>query len=126
MLSGTKFRICVLSSQTAAVGIGRSDAMCQAAALHLQSGSFQKYCELMIKLGKWDKAIMVAPSVSLGYWRVLMKQKADLVQEDESTPIEELSTLLLPSGNAKHLIDLLMDRGAHDNAFAVASIENNG
>lgn len=112
--------------QSTALCIGRSDAIYQAAALHLQSGCFEKYCELMIKLGEWDKAIIVSPAISLEYWRNLMKQKADLVKEDESSSIEDISSLLLPSSNANYLAEHLIERGAYDTAFTVASVENNG
>lgn len=42
-----------------------------AASSFLRAGALRRYCELMAKLGHWDKALSVAPGVSLRYWRHL-------------------------------------------------------
>jgi len=35
---------------------------------YLKIGEFQSYCECMIQLGKWKKALAFAPEVSYEYW----------------------------------------------------------
>ena len=59
------------------VGIGapkREDRLRDAAQLHLRVGNLQKYCEIMAELGQWEKALSVAPGVSLHYWKSLSER----------------------------------------------------
>ena len=58
-------------------GIGapkREDKLREAALLHLKLGNLQQYCELMVELGNWEKALSVAPGVSMHYWKTLSKK----------------------------------------------------
>ncbi|KAJ3583794.1 hypothetical protein NHX12_015581 [Muraenolepis orangiensis] len=55
-------------------GIGapsREERLRDAAEIHLRLGHIQRYCELMVELGQWDKALSVAPGVSMKYWNKL-------------------------------------------------------
>ncbi|OWK00266.1 hypothetical protein Celaphus_00019228, partial [Cervus elaphus hippelaphus] len=57
-------------------GIGvptKEERLKEAAQIHLWLGQIQRYCELMVELGEWDKALSVAPSVSVKYWKKLMQ-----------------------------------------------------
>jgi hypothetical protein len=39
--------------------------------MYLQLGDMRKYCDILVELGQWDKAVSVA------YWRTLCRQYAD-------------------------------------------------
>uniref|UniRef100_A0A3Q2HD06 WD repeat domain 17 n=1 Tax=Equus caballus TaxID=9796 RepID=A0A3Q2HD06_HORSE len=58
-------------------GIGmptKEERLKEAAEIHLRLGQIQRYCELMVELGEWDKALSVAPGVSVKYWKKLMQR----------------------------------------------------
>uniref|UniRef100_A0A4X1VX56 WD repeat domain 17 n=1 Tax=Sus scrofa TaxID=9823 RepID=A0A4X1VX56_PIG len=62
-------------------GIGvptKEERLKEAAEIYLRLGQIQRYCELMVELGEWDKALSVAPGVSVKYWKKLMQR---LLQE---------------------------------------------
>lgn len=55
-------------------GIGarsREERLRHAALLYLKTGNIQRYCELMVELGEWERALAVAPGVSFTYWKNL-------------------------------------------------------
>ncbi|XP_060147600.1 WD repeat-containing protein 17 isoform X9 [Globicephala melas] len=57
-------------------GIGvptKEERLKEAAEIHLRLGQIRRYCELMVELGEWDKALSVAPGVSVKYWKKLMQ-----------------------------------------------------
>lgn len=35
---------------------------------YLKMGKFKKYCEILVRSGKWEKALAFAPAVSYEYW----------------------------------------------------------
>ena len=39
-------------------------------------GYMRQYCELMVEIGEWDKAVMAAPAVSVAYWQQLAAKRA--------------------------------------------------
>lgn len=80
-------------------GIGapsKEERLKEAADIHLRLGQIQRYCELMVELGQvsvydtlisvflllprlyvfcqWEKALSVAPGVSMKYWKKLMQR----------------------------------------------------
>ncbi|XP_010628110.1 WD repeat-containing protein 17 isoform X6 [Fukomys damarensis] len=66
-------------------GIGvptKEERLKEAAEIHLRLGQIQRYCELMVELGEWDKALSVAPGVSVKYWKKLMQRLLHKVSEE--------------------------------------------
>jgi len=55
-------------------GRNKDERMREAAQLHLKSGNIQRYCELMVELGEWERALAVAPGVSYTYWKGLSQR----------------------------------------------------
>lgn len=64
------------------------------ANLYLKLGKIEKFCEIQIKLGKWEKALSFAPAVSYEYWQKLMVEFAEHCQE---TDLENSAFLYLIS-----------------------------
>ncbi|XP_015769456.1 PREDICTED: WD repeat-containing protein 17-like [Acropora digitifera] len=62
------------SSRASGLMNKKEDRIKEAASLHVKLGQLQRYCELMVELGEWDKALAVAPGVSMSYWRELMER----------------------------------------------------
>ncbi|XP_044925358.1 WD repeat-containing protein 17 isoform X6 [Mustela putorius furo] len=101
-------------------GIGvptKEERLKEAADIHLRLGQIQRYCELMVELGEWDKALSVAPGVSVKYWKKLMQRRADqLIQEDK----DEVIPYCIAIGDVKKLVDFFMSRGQLKEALLVA------
>ncbi|XP_030672203.1 WD repeat-containing protein 17 isoform X5 [Nomascus leucogenys] len=66
-------------------GIGvptKEERLKEAAEIHLRLGQIQRYCELMVELGEWDKALSIAPGVSVKYWKKLMQRLLHKVSKE--------------------------------------------
>uniref|UniRef100_A0A671FMW8 WD repeat domain 17 n=1 Tax=Rhinolophus ferrumequinum TaxID=59479 RepID=A0A671FMW8_RHIFE len=89
----------------------------EAAEIHLRLGQIQRYCELMVELGEWDKALSIAPGVSVKYWKKLMQRRADqLIQEDK----DDVIPYCIAIGDVKKLVNFFMSRGQLKEALLVA------
>nr|XP_008975328.3 WD repeat-containing protein 17 isoform X5 [Pan paniscus] len=101
-------------------GIGvptKEERLKEAAEIHLRLGQIQRYCELMVELGEWDKALSIAPGVSVKYWKKLMQRRADqLIQEDK----DDVIPYCIAIGDVKKLVHFFMSRGQLKEALLVA------
>lgn len=61
-------------------GRSKEDRIRDAAQLHLKTGNLQRYCELMVSLGEWERALAVAPGVSYLYWKQLTDRYGDMIK----------------------------------------------
>ncbi|CAM9540254.1 unnamed protein product, partial [Discosporangium mesarthrocarpum] len=52
----------------------RVERLEKSAGLHLVVGRLQRYCEVMVKLGRWEHALSLAPGAGMGYWRELAER----------------------------------------------------
>eukprot|EP00794_Sanderia_malayensis_P007200 gene7200-8006_t len=57
----------------------------QAAEMQLKLGQLERYCEIMVELGEWDKALAVSPGVSMEYWKSLSKRRAALLMAEDNS-----------------------------------------
>jgi hypothetical protein len=106
----------------------------EAAILRLKLGDFKSYCESMVNLGEWDKAIAVSPGVSLEYWKQLIKRfnkLHDVRNESNSQRFSSVDTdaiqevvipYLMVSNDTRATIDALNHLNLDDEAFLVASV----
>ncbi|XP_047668416.1 WD repeat-containing protein 17 isoform X1 [Tachysurus fulvidraco] len=101
-------------------GIGapsKEERLKSAAEIHLRLGQIQRYCELMVELGEWEKALSVAPGVSMKYWKKLMQRRADqLMQEGNNDVIP----YCIATGDVKKLVSFFTSRGQLKEALLVA------
>ncbi|XP_058497432.1 WD repeat-containing protein 17 isoform X3 [Solea solea] len=101
-------------------GIGtpsKEERLKEAADIHLRLGQIQRYCELMVELGQWEKALSVAPGVSMKYWKKLMQRRADqLMAEDNDDAIPNC----IATGDIKKLVTFFSGRGQLLEALLIA------
>uniref|UniRef100_I3JI18 WD repeat domain 17 n=1 Tax=Oreochromis niloticus TaxID=8128 RepID=I3JI18_ORENI len=101
-------------------GIGapsKEERLKEAADIHLRLGQIQRYCELMVELGQWEKALSVAPGVSMKYWKKLMQRRADqLMAEDNDDAIP----YCVATGDIKKLVTFFSGRGQLLEALLIA------
>uniref|UniRef100_A0A8C5PQP5 WD repeat domain 17 n=2 Tax=Leptobrachium leishanense TaxID=445787 RepID=A0A8C5PQP5_9ANUR len=101
-------------------GIGapsKEERLKEAAEIHLRLGQIQRYCELMVELGEWDKALSVAPGVSMKYWRKLMQRRASQLMEEEN---DAVIPYCIAIGDVKKLVNFFTSRGQLKEALLVA------
>ncbi|XP_062992231.1 WD repeat-containing protein 17 [Elgaria multicarinata webbii] len=101
-------------------GIGapsKEERLKEAAEIHLRLGQIQRYCELMVELGEWDKALSVAPGVSMKYWKKLMQRRADQLIQEEN---DDVIPYCIATGDVKKLVTFFTSRGQLKEALQVA------
>ncbi|XP_064418269.1 WD repeat-containing protein 17 isoform X3 [Latimeria chalumnae] len=101
-------------------GIGapsKEERLKEAAEIHLRLGQIQRYCELMVELGEWDKALSVAPGVSMKYWKKLMQRRADQLIQEEN---DDVIPYCIATGDVKKLVSFFTSRGQLKEALLVA------
>ncbi|XP_075716349.1 WD repeat-containing protein 17 isoform X1 [Rhinoderma darwinii] len=101
-------------------GIGapsKEERLKEAAEIHLRLGQIQRYCELLVELGEWDKALSVAPGVSMKYWKKLMQRRASQLIEEEN---DDVIPYCIATGDVKKLINFFTSRGQLKEALLVA------
>ena len=111
---------------TAKIGIGiqarKEDRNLQAAEIMMRVGNLRQYCENMKAAGCWEKAISVAPAVSLDYWAALSQQYAKHLGSCSA----EAAPHLAASGQIDTLVDYYLDRWELENAFIVSKVHSDG
>ncbi len=101
-------------------GDGKKDDRLQRAALiHLKLGSIREYCELMCQAGHWEKALSVAPAVSMVYWQELCKKYCST--QFKGVVVDEIAPFLAACGEAPQLIQNYIDKNELESAFLVAN-----
>ncbi len=100
-----------LSSRRGEVGAKLEEQLRRAAAMHLQTGDFLKYCALMVEVGDWPAALAVAPVVSLEYWRHLCFHYGLVLRGNMS---EQCVAYFLSCGRDRDAVDFYLSRGDSD------------
>ncbi|XP_052276761.1 WD repeat-containing protein 17-like isoform X3 [Dreissena polymorpha] len=106
------------------VGSGSKDErLRQAAMLHLKTGNVQRYCELLVELGDWERALAVAPGVSYSYWKGLSKRYAKYLMAEESDSAAVFCTAV---GDTDALVQFFTSRGQMSDAVLAAQVACEG
>ncbi|CAM1325653.1 WDR17 (predicted) [Pycnogonum litorale] len=108
------------------IGIGNKTKKFQlssAARLHLRAGNIQRYCELMIELGQWEKALSISPAVSIDYWKSLTKRRAESLMDEDNESALEYS---MACGIVDVYIDNLLGKGNLEDAYELSIANEDG
>uniref|UniRef100_H2TK73 WD repeat domain 17 n=1 Tax=Takifugu rubripes TaxID=31033 RepID=H2TK73_TAKRU len=103
-------------------GIGapsKEERLKEAADIHLRLGQIQRYCELMVELGQWEKALSVAPGVSMKYWKKLMQRRADQLMAEDN---DEAIPYCVATGEIRKLVTFFRGRGQLLEALIIAQV----
>uniref|UniRef100_A0A3B3ZTQ0 Uncharacterized protein n=1 Tax=Periophthalmus magnuspinnatus TaxID=409849 RepID=A0A3B3ZTQ0_9GOBI len=101
-------------------GIGapsKEERLKEAADIHLRLGQIQRYCELMVELGQWERALSIAPGVSMKYWKKLMQRRADQLIADDN---DDAIPYCIATGDIKKLVTFFSERGQLLEALLIA------
>nr|XP_054754623.1 WD repeat-containing protein 17-like [Lytechinus pictus] len=101
----------------------REEKVREAAVLHMKLGETQRYCELMVELGEWEKALAIAPGVSMDYWKQLAERYAENLSADENL---DCVPYYLITHNVDKLVRFYCHRGQLNDALLVAQVACEG
>eukprot|EP01086_Lenisia_limosa_P011016 TRINITY_DN3609_c0_g1_i2.p1 TRINITY_DN3609_c0_g1~~TRINITY_DN3609_c0_g1_i2.p1 ORF type:complete len:586 (+),score=138.87 TRINITY_DN3609_c0_g1_i2:200-1957(+) len=102
-------------------GTKKEDVLREVAAERLRMGDFKKYCDLSVQVGDWEKAIAVAPAVSLSYWKYMCGRYAAHLG---ATPYGR--AIQLASGETAEVVHNLCEDGHCSEALLPAVATLNG
>ena len=71
----------------------KEDRLLEAANLYLKSGQLKEYCDVMVLLGDFEKALCFAPSVSIEFWQKIAEMQAE--KEAGNVSEEAVETCLM-------------------------------
>eukprot|EP01028_Stygiella_incarcerata_P000125 TRINITY_DN1016_c0_g1_i1.p1 TRINITY_DN1016_c0_g1~~TRINITY_DN1016_c0_g1_i1.p1 ORF type:complete len:1336 (+),score=244.49 TRINITY_DN1016_c0_g1_i1:78-4010(+) len=95
----------------------KDDKLKTVGARLFELGRIRDYCQYCVELGEWEKAIAVAPLVSLKYWKKLCHRYADSLSKRQ----DEMATVYhIASGDAESAVEFHLDRHDYDEAMLVA------
>jgi len=101
----------------------KQDRLQAAADIHLKLGNIKQYCELMIKLGKWERAMAFAPGYCMDYWQKVCERYAQHMAQLER---EDASNIYLAASKVEKAVNYYMKRHEYQDAFIVAASKNAG
>ena len=62
----------------------KSDRIIEASKIYLKLGEYEKYCENLVLVDQWEKALAFAPKVSMDYWQSLVNRYAEHLASQDS------------------------------------------
>ena len=101
----------------------KEDRLKEAARTHLKLGNIKQYCELMIKLNNWERALAFAPGFCMDYWLNVSQRYAQHLGNNEK---EDTSAVFLASGKPDKAIQFFLKRRDYEDALLVASRKESG
>ncbi|XP_021348279.1 WD repeat-containing protein 17-like [Mizuhopecten yessoensis] len=114
----------VKMSKAGALGSSvKEEKIRRAAQLHIQVGNIQRYCELMAELGEWEKALSVAPGVSMEYWHSLAKRHTAYLLRDDK---EDVIVYSMATGDMETLVNYFTSQGQATEAMLASQVACEG
>ncbi|SPQ97791.1 unnamed protein product (mitochondrion) [Plasmodiophora brassicae] len=106
------------SSKSAAMGRGRRrELMMQCAEQLIQASRFEEYCQILVDLEEWERALAVAPAVSVPYWKDLSAKYAQHLADRGD---DRAVAYWLASGSVEPAVELYKKVGDYQTALTVA------
>lgn len=123
LIACQKSKALELASGRSKIGIGskQEERLQRAAQIMLRVGDLRSYCRFMAQAGHWERAICIAPAVSLKFWQELSSEYVETLSAEAD--IQEAAPFLLSTGRSSALVDAFIGRGDLDHAFVVAKAE---
>uniref|UniRef100_A0A3B3IF86 Gem-associated protein 5 TPR domain-containing protein n=1 Tax=Oryzias latipes TaxID=8090 RepID=A0A3B3IF86_ORYLA len=77
----------------------------------------------MVELGQWEKALSVAPGVSMKYWKKLMQRRADQLMDEDN---DDAIPFCIATGDVQKLVTFFTRRGQLLEALLIAQVWGRG
>lgn len=126
LIACQKSKALELASTRVAIGVtGKlEERLLKAAQILLRVGDLRGYCRFTAQAGHWERAICVAPAVSVLFWQELCTEYIESLSA--TTDVEEAAPFWAAIGKSGKLVDSYIERGELDNAFVVAKAASDG
>jgi len=108
----------VAQKQTIGTQGRREDRLQTAAKMLLRVGYVEEYCTYMALAGQWEKAICMAPAVSVEFWQHLNSQYLETLSAVADT--DEVAPLYIACEDYDGYVNALLHSQELDHAFLVA------
>ncbi|KAK3271996.1 hypothetical protein CYMTET_19681, partial [Cymbomonas tetramitiformis] len=89
-------------------------------------GNLQRYCEITRDLGDWEKAIAMAPAVSLEFWGDLVKAYAQDKLTSNQANLSDALPWYIAINKPEILTNLYVNSEQYNDAFILAQINSMG
>jgi len=96
----------------------KEDRLQEAAKINMKLGNVQNYCELMIKVGKWERALAFSAGVSMEYWQNVAQRYAQFLSQNEK---QDATLVYLAAGKVEKAIEFSLKRGDNSDALLIAA-----
>jgi len=90
----------------------------EVAKLQLELGRVQEFCESMVSIDEWEKALAFAPACSMVYWQELKQRYAQKLAEEGA---EEAPLYMIASGQPQDSVDYFVKRESFRDALTIAA-----
>jgi len=91
----------------------KEDKLAECAKMYLKLGDVKQYCEIMISLNQWEKAIALAPCISITYWQECVDRYTQALKESSD---ENLLEYQLLANDKQGAIDILLEKEEYEDA----------
>eukprot|EP00698_Gefionella_okellyi_P000918 TRINITY_DN10797_c0_g1_i1.p1 TRINITY_DN10797_c0_g1~~TRINITY_DN10797_c0_g1_i1.p1 ORF type:complete len:1193 (-),score=265.20 TRINITY_DN10797_c0_g1_i1:69-3647(-) len=99
--------------------IPRAEALRIGATRLAAVGQLREACDLLVSGGEWDRALAMAPGVSIDYWRSITQRRAQMLAASNS---DDAGLLMAAAGLQPQLCDFLLSRSEFRSALASATV----
>jgi WD40 repeat protein len=101
----------------------KEDRLSKAANVYLRLGDFKAYCDLQVELGFYEKAMAIAPRVSMEFWAELATKYAEHLRQKN---LQEATNYFLAAGSTTEAIDFMTKQGDFKEALLIAHNKSEG
>ncbi|PRP82721.1 hypothetical protein PROFUN_09983 [Planoprotostelium fungivorum] len=116
----------VKHSKNVAQSANRGEKLREASELYLRLGMMREYCDTLVDAGEWERAIAVAPAVSMDYWRSLSSSYANHLVTKQTELANVAEPFLMASNSVDRLIEYYQERNLLDEAVLVSKVDAEG
>lgn len=101
----------------------KEDRLGECARMYLKLGNVKRYCEIMISLNQWEKAIALAPCISISYWQECVDRYTQVLKGNSDESLLEYQLL---GNNKEGAIETLVDKEEYEDAKLVKVLSESG
>jgi hypothetical protein len=97
----------------------KNEKLMESGLIYLKLGKIRQYCDTMIEIGQWERALAVAPAVSIEYWRELSIRYGQVLAENGNS---DCMPFYLVAQEIDKLLNFYISRQQYDDATIIAQM----
>jgi hypothetical protein len=104
-------------------GMKKEEQIRLAAKMYAQSGDLRKFCDILFELGDHERALAIAPGVSIEYWQDMTQNYGQILANNLN---EDCVPFFAAGGRPDEAVDFYTNRKQFREAFLIASAASSG